>query len=150
MNTKVKAPALSGLALVTAAIAAGAMLNVHVRDGFVVAYTEKVDKVDRTTGEKTGVVLREQTYYPEDGPVQLPASVVKDHAHKLEPAGSPEDPDEDAAAFLEALHAKYQEVPTAPTAAIDPAALAAAVGATLAALGITPELLAKAAAQPKA
>lgn len=109
-------------------------LSVQVREGFVVSFEEKVKQGDK-------IVTREQQYFPEDGVISLDSDRVLQHAHKLEPA------DAEATAFLEALHPKF-ETPAgaAPvdTAAIASQAAAAAVKATLEALGITAASLAAA------
>jgi hypothetical protein len=101
-------------------------INVRVRAGFVVTFEEKVKQGDK-------IVTREQQYYPEDGDIQLDTERVLQHAHKLEPA------DGEATAFLEQLHIKFD--PPAGPAAVDTAAIAsqaaaAAVKATLDALGV--------------
>lgn len=102
------------------------LVNVRVRAGFVVTFEEKVKQGDK-------IVTREQQYYPEDGDIALDSDRVLQHAHKLEPA------DADAATFLEQLHIKF-DAPAGPaqvdTAAIASQAAAAAVKATLDALGV--------------
>lgn len=93
-----------------------------VREGFVVAYTDRIKQ-----GEK--VVTRDYAFYPEDGPIDLDKAHATDHAHKLEGA------DKEGRALLEAM---YPAPVAPPTNGIDVAAIvAAAVQAALAAQAAT-------------
>lgn len=95
-----------------------------VREGFVVAYTDRIKQGDKT-------VERDFSYYPEDGAIELDKDHAVAHAHKLEGA------DKDGKTFLETL-----AVATAPAQAlastVDVAAIVtAAVQAALAAQAAT-------------
>jgi Zn-dependent alcohol dehydrogenase len=88
-----------------------------VREGFVVAYTDRIKSGDK-------VIEREYAFYPEDGAFDLDAEHAAAHAHKLEAA------DKAAQALLERLYVATPE----PVAAPDmQAMIAAAVQAGIAA-----------------
>ena len=94
-------------------------MKFQVREGFVVAYTDRIKQGDKT-------VEREYSFYPEDGAIDLDKAHATAHAHKLEPA------DKEGKAFLESLHVETAAPAAAP--GLDIAAIiAAAVQAGLAA-----------------
>ena len=85
-------------------------MKFNVREGFMVAYTDRIKQGDKT-------VERDYAFYPEDGAIDLDKAHALDHAHRLEGV------DKDARALLDAL-----VLPTAPApaAGIDVQAIATA------------------------
>ena len=93
-----------------------------VREGFVVAYTDRIKQGDK-------IVSRDFSYYPEDGAIDLDKAHAVEHGHKLEGA------DKEGRAVLEAM---YPLPVSAPTGSVDIAAIvSAAVQAALAAQAAT-------------
>lgn len=98
-------------------------MKFKVREGFVVAYTDRVKQGDKS-------VERSYAFYPEDGKIDLDEAHARDHAHKLEAA------DKDAEALLGSLVLPVSS-PTAAGGIDVQAIVTAAVQAALAAQAAT-------------
>lgn len=103
-------------------------MKFKVREGFIVHDVRLEDNGDGTKSEVSNT-------YPAGKVVEFDAETAALHAHKLEPI------DDAATKFLESKH-RDASLPTEAVAAMNPAAIAAVVAATLAAMGITPGLAA--------
>ena len=98
-------------------------MKFNVREGFVVAYTDRIKQGDKT-------VERDYAFYPEDGAIDLDKAHALDHAHKLEGV------DKDGKALLDSLVLPAAPAPAAGGVDIQ-AIVAATVQATLAAQAAT-------------